>query len=329
MAMARTRNDIINRALTIIGAKAADEDAQDHDVELAAEALDDLIKMWQASGAHLWSRNSATLFLQPAQVRYRIGPTPNADGSFTDSPDAATEEFTISSLAADMPQSSRVVTLGPLSATAHSSVREIAVGDHIGIAKPGGGFFWTTVKTVKPQILIADTAGVPELLESGARVFYFAKKIGKALRIPDARRQQGAPPFQAEIEMVQLGRIDYLNLPNKQTAGTPVQFYYDPKRFNGDLFIWPAPVKVNEYINFTYYKPLDIFDDADDDADFPNEWILALKYNLAMNISGDIMGGIEPAPRVVAMAEDFYRRALEFDQGDAPVFFQFGRGRGQ
>ena len=63
--------------------------------------------------------------------------------------------------------------------------------------------------------------------------------------------------------MIQMARIDYLNLPNKDNQGTPVQFWYDPdKKDSGLLRLWPTPSSNNTLINFTYYKPLEVFTDA-------------------------------------------------------------------
>ena len=318
MSLARVRNDIINRALTIIGAKASEEEASRADVELAANALNDMIKVWQSSGAHLWKRNTATLFVQPGQDLYILG---------KDSTDHATENFTLTSLASDIVSGATVITINSPSNIPQNIAKTLSVGDYIGIVKPSGGIYWDTVKTVKPQILLTSKSGVPEDIPSGSTVYYYTDKISKPLRIPDARRQQGRPPNFSEIEMIQMGRTDYLNLPNKGTPGTPVQFYYDPKSSTGRLSLWPVPTKIEQWISFTYYDPIDIFSESDSDADFPDEWIMALKYNLAMNICSDIMGGAEPSARIVQMAERYYQDALDWDQGDASVFFQYGKNR--
>lgn len=311
------RDNIIRRALTIIGANAADEEPRDTDVALAADALNDLIKVWQSTGEHLWARNSATVFLQPGQVKYTLG---------GNSKDHATENFVISSLAADVITGTTVITLGKKFIESHADLVDLAVGDYVGIRRPDGPLFWTKVKTVKPEIRLEDPAPVD--LKAGARLFYYTNKIGKTLRIPEARRQQGIPPNLSEIEMVELGRADYVNLPNKLVLGTPVQFYHDPKRTFSELFVWPAPSRVDEYINMTYLRPLDIFDSAEDAADIPDEWVMALKYQLAVNINDDIMGGAPLSQTTIALADSYLQRALNWDQGNAPVFMQFARSRG-
>lgn len=307
MTLNRTRSDIIENALDLIGVKAAGEPVSAEDGASAATALDWLVKSWQNSGAHLWARDSAILFLQPAQIEYQIG------GTNTDN---ATETFSETTLSATAAALATTITL--------TSTTGLAVGQFIGIKLDAGSVHWTTVKIVSPTTL---NAALPSEAASGNRVFFYTTKIGKALRVPDARREQGSGVNAQEIEMIQMGRIDYLNLPNKNTSGTPVQFYYDPKIDFGTMFIWPAPTSTDNLLRFTYYRPLKVFTDSEDDPDFPNEWIEALAYNLAVRLAPRF--GMPLAPEVGVLAVALHQNALDWDQDDAPVFFQYSRGRGQ
>jgi hypothetical protein len=306
VTLANTRNDIINEALDLIGVKASDESASASETSDSATALDHLVKTWQSTGAHLWSRNSFILFLQPAQIEYQIGPKNGVASS-----DNATEEFTETTLSAAA--SSGDVTVSLTSSTG------LAISDFIGIEQDDGTIHWTTAKAISVVTLndaLTDDAA------SGNTVYFYTTKIGKALKIPDARREQGTGTNAQEIEMVKLGRIDYLNLPNKKTSGTPVQFYYDPKIDHGLFFAWPAPTSTDTLIRGTYYRPLNVFDDADDSPDFPDEWIEALKYHLAVRMAPRFG---QPVPTEVAvLAISLYKDALEWDQGDESIFFQVG-----
>ena len=305
MSLEKTRNDIINRALSLCGAKAVGEEAADEDVSLAAGALNDMIAHWETTGVHLWRRSDFTLFTQPGQAKYQFG------GSTTDH---VTASFTSTTLAAALTTGDRTITL--------TSSTGLAVGDAIGIII-STGIYWTTVSTITPSILLADTAGVSEDVDSGTTVYYYTTDLGKALRVPDARRVYSS----SEIMMTPLGRIDYLNLPNKSTSGTPVQFYYDPKVNDGYLYLWPVPTLAAEYVKGTALLPINLFDDANDDADFPDEWNRALKYNLAVDIAPDIMGGIELSRRVEARAMQYLSEVTDWDQGSGSVYFGFSKMR--
>lgn len=330
MAIDKTRADIINDALTYLGVKAADEEAQDSDVAFAASSLNDLVKVYQADGAHLWNRRDFTLFLKPAQIKYTLGTQDLILSSGLDVDpddlDHSTDVFTASALESATLIDTATIEL-PVSVTVTcDDDSDILVDDYIAL-QISTGWFWSQVKALTPPSTVLLTTEIPEALDAGTVVNWYTEMLTKPLRVPDARRQQGFAPNSSEIAMVQLGRISYLNLPNKNTSGTPVQFYYNPLIDNGELFIWPAPTNTDLYINGTYYRPIDVFDTSATAADFPDEWIAALKYNLAIHISS-AYGGRALPPNLLERAGELLDKARRWDQGDAPTYFEYARGQG-
>ncbi len=302
-----TRNELIEQALTKIGVKAAEEDASGSALNDAAINLNAMISDWQAGSPFLWKRDEAALFLQPAQVKYQIG---------DNSTDHATIDFTETTTDADA--STGDTTLSLVSATG------LVVADNISVRLDDGDLFWTTITIVSP-LTLADS--LPSDAASGAAVYYYTTDLEKALRVPDARRLQGLAPTTTEIEMVPLARIDYLNLPNKLTSGTPVQFYYDPKTLSGNMFIWPAPTKTDPLIKFTTERPFVGYTDSEDTGDFPEEWTGALIYNLATRLASEY--GVPLGQEVATLAVSLLKNVMNWDQGDAPIYFQYSTGIGQ
>lgn len=302
------RQDIIDEASTIIGAKAADEELSSTDTDYCARALNRLVTSWWAKGAHLWTRNSAQLVLQAGQIEYRLGAS---------STDNATEDLNETTLSADSAQGDTTPQL--------TDSTGMAIGDTIGIQLDNGTVHWDIVECEDP---ITVCTGLPSAAASGNAAYFYTTKVSKPLRIPDARRVQGDPDNRSEIEMVQYGRIDYLNLPNKITTGTQVIFYYDPKQDFGELFVWPEPTSTDRIMNFTHYKPIETYSDAESITDFPEEWDKAIIWNLAKDICRPLTGKA-PAQDIIAEAGIALDDVLDWDQGDAPVFFQYSMGRGQ
>lgn len=330
MAIEKSRADIINFALTLLGVKAADEEAQDSDVALAAEGLNDLVKVYQSSGAHLWARRDFTLFLSPAQIKYTIGPQDlTLSSGVTADPDTldhSSETYTASTLVNAVTAGTSTIELDTNVSVTCDADSDILVGDYIALLTTSDGWWWSTVKSIDPPNVLLSTS-IPEDLDAGTVANWYTEMLGKALRIPDARRQQGFPPTASEIEMVQLGRISYLNLPNKESSGTPVQFYYNPLIDVGEMFVWPAPTSNDQYLNGTYYRPISVFDNTASAADFPDEWVAALKYNLAVHMSSAYGG--RPMPENLLMrATELYEMAKNWDQGDAPAYFEYAHGQG-
>lgn len=298
-----TRNDIIDGALEKIGVKPSDEDAQAADVLTATKWLNRMVKRLQSTGAHLYSENLATLFISTGVIEYEIGSTADATETFG-------QTTTTAALVA-------TTTTIPV-----TSVDGITVGDQLGVRLDDGTINFSAIISIT-VLDVEITDGLVSAAASGNVVYFYTDAIGKALRIPDARRKQSGQ----EIQMIQLGRMDYLDLPNKDNQGTPVQFYYQPRQDTGNLFLWPAPASTETLINFTYYKPLDVFDDSADRAEFPNEWIEALVMGLA-----DRLFSIFAQPKPPGFREDAYQAitdALDWDQGDASIYFAHSDTRGQ
>jgi len=303
MALADSRNEIIDGALETIGVKAADESAQASDTLTAKKFLNRMVKRLQSTGSHLWTENLATLFISTGVREYTIGSTADATESFSQT-------------------TTNVAAVTGANKVFLTSTTGILEGEQLGVRLDDGAINFSTVIQVAAtfvtfeDVLVSDAA-------SGNVVYFYTTRIGKALRIPDARRKQSGQ----EIQMIQLGRMDYLDLPNKDNQGTPVQFYYQPRQDTGDLFLWPAPASTETLINFTYYKPLDVFDDSDDQAEFPDEWIEALVLNLAVRLAPVFSQPIPPELRenAIQSAND----ALDWDQGDASVYFAYSETRGQ
>lgn len=314
MPIQKTRDDIINYALTLVGAKAAGEDALTEDVTIAAEALNDMVQAWQETGVHLWNRNFATLFAVSGQRRYQLGGT-GADLAIRD--DVTTPTVTVAIVG-----STNVVTV--------SDTTSFTVGQDANVLQDDGTIATRNVAAITPTTAPAGTLTLNSPVTNvavGNIVFTDAARVPKPLRVPTARREQvfsGSTQSQ-EIPMVQMGRVDYEDLPNKETSGTPVQFYYDPKIDFGEMYLWPVPDNDTTRINFTYYEPIDIFSDATTAADFPNEWVAALKYNLAVQIAPLYDAVLSPI--TIGQAERLLTASLTWDQGDEPVHFTYSPTR--
>lgn len=74
-----TRDDIIKRALRIIGALGTGETPDSAAVTEAAQALNDVLKEWQADGLHLWRRATTVLTAVVNDGQYNIGDAGDID----------------------------------------------------------------------------------------------------------------------------------------------------------------------------------------------------------------------------------------------------------
>lgn len=303
MPVSKTATTIINDAADLIGAKAAEEALEAADFQRVMRELNRMMKQFQATGAHVWSEEEATVFTQPGQHKYIFGES---------STDHATESYTATNLTNAATTGASTVVLDDESS--------ISANDFIGIELDSGSLFWTTVVSLSP-VTLTDT--LPSDCAAANRVYYYTTKIDKPLKIPFAVRvQQAANTITpTEIMMESLGRNDYWNLPNKESQGDPVQYYYQPRKVKGDFYIWSVPNSLNTRVKISYQREIDIFADTDDVADVPDEWMTAIVYNLAVRIAP--MFGQEALPSVQQTAQSAFDTARSGDQGDSSVYLQF------
>lgn len=127
----QTRNDIIEAALSQIGALGLEETASSSMLSHANKALNRLVKHMENDMLHLWKRSEATLFLQQDQAEYTLGGTTT---------DHCTQDFTTTTVIKD-----RIAGQTKLHV---DSLDDILVGDYIGIVEDHGAIEWTTVSSL-------------------------------------------------------------------------------------------------------------------------------------------------------------------------------------
>lgn len=102
--------------------------------------------------------------------------------------------------------------------------------------------------------------------------------------------EQG-PQFDTQISLEQKAITDFNLLPSG-SRGVPVAYNYQPTINQGLVRLWPTPdtsVPVGSRVKITYQSPTDIYTalDGPETMDFPQEWMNALVYNLAVSLSDE------------------------------------------
>lgn len=156
--------------------------------------------------------------------------------------------------------------------------------------------------------------------------------IGKAVVNTSTRRDQFAPVERIlndtvrrrestdyEIPIVFQSRKDYFDLPNKNQPGTPIQAYYDRQQPQGVMYLWNPPFSALPIINFTYERAVQVATDPDHTLDMPEDWILAVVWNLAEQLIPRVGCSESRAARITTNAEKYLDQALAFDQAVYPI----------
>lgn len=268
------RDQIIMRALRQCGAFASGETPDAQTVQDASDALNSMVKGWNATGIHVWTEAEGILFLQPNQAIYVVGGT--TPDHIADITNAGTVVQTTATSGAAAGASSIVLT----------STTGMSNGDSIGLAMTTGSMFWTTLNGAPVGTTVALSAVLTSAVSAGAVVFTYSVAALRPLRVPMARRFNYVSLI--EVPMLMVSRADYNNLPNKLSTGTATQMFYDPrggKNTQGLLKVWPVPITATDAVKFTWYRPIEDFDTQANTADLPTEWLNAIIWNLALEMS--------------------------------------------
>ena len=297
--------DIIYQALLNATAVGEDEDVAYSLYQTALTQLNGLVKGVEATGAHVWTEAEAVMFLDVGVGRYVIGgDTPTARTS-----DAFDWTEAVIAQAAAAPATAVVV----------ASAAGLAMGQNFGVIDDANTTEWFTIASIVGTTVHL-SGPLAANVSAGAFALAYTDAITRPLKVPFARNLQLNGLI--ETPMTRLSRKGYMDLPKKTAPGVPTQFFYSPQRSFGEFFIWPVPMLPLWAVRFTWYRPLQDFLDPLNTADFPQEWINPLIWNLSKEIAPSYEVSNDTWQRITAMAEQWAMTAQGHDR--EPEDIQFG-----
>lgn len=303
-----TRDELIRASLRVLGQLDFRSDPSLPEYTTASQALNILVKSWQNREIGLWLNSEATLHLDTSSLSYSL----SSSGAHCAYTSYRTEVATAASSGA----SSIVV----------DSDDNITNGDFIGVELDDGTLQWTTVNGVPSNDTVTLTASLTDDVSVDATVYNYTTKIDRPLGLIEIRSHSKAGN---DTPMRIVSRNDYMVLSDKDTAGTPTLAYYDPQLSASKLYLWPVADSIETRIKMTVKRPIEDFDAAANNAEFPVEWLRALKYNLAYELAPEYMLMYHRNPRefprithqqlaiIADQAQQSLYEAEQFDTTDA------------
>lgn len=150
----------------------------------------------------------------------------------------------------------------------------------------------------------------------------------RPLRVSDAFVRFVASNNDVPVEVK--SRRHYFNLGQKTSTGVTNTLFYDQQLDRGVLFIYPVALSTGTHeLHLTVQNPLQDINLATENADVPQEWLLALAWNLANELA-TINGLPEFMIKHIGQQATLYREGLsDFDSAeeDVSVYFHPERGR--
>lgn len=275
------RTAIITRAYRICQAVALGEAPSAPEMAAGVEALQGLVKHWNAIGVHLWKTEELNVFLTVGTEKYTLG---------TSGDRAAFEADTkITKL-----NGAHVITETALIV---DSTTGMTAADVIGVVLTDGTTHWTTIVSVDSATGLTITTGLLTAASDNGVVYTYTTAITtRPLIVIDGRWRvhTGTNPIDTPFADV-LSRDEYYDLPQKKSQGPATQAFYDAQLEAGTLHLFPAPDTASAVAQLTVKMPIEDMDAIGDTMDFPQEWVDALTFNLAARMS--IETGVPKADR--------------------------------
>lgn len=295
-------DSIIAEALELLGIYVTGGAVINTHKESCRRTLEMMVKAWGAEGIGLWKLVEAALFLEHEGYEYTIGP----------SGDHCTASWVKTEIATAASSGGSTITV--------DSDTGISDGDYIGVELDGGTLQWTTVNGAPSSEVVTLTDSLTDDVAVDNHVYTYTDKLQKPLRITEARIRIESEDDNDDCSETVLDikhRNQYMAIADKEATGTARLIYYDPQLTYGNLRVYPACDDVQHFIKFTAKIPIMDFDDAANSPDLPQEWMLALSWNLAILVAAKF--GKTVSPDFIAQALAFKRAVTLFDRERHPI----------
>jgi len=314
MALSGSTNYSVNRDelighvyRNILGATPAGQSPTANEISDATVTLNMMLKAWQADGLQLWVTKEAVLIPELNKQSYSLGLT----GDHC-SLSMQKTEVKVASIATD-------VNLDV------DSTANIAASDNIGIVLDDGMIHWTAILSITDSDTVVLTTGLPSAASVGNHVYNYTSKIDRPNELLEVYRREYDSSI--DVPIIKLSRTEFFTLSDKNSSGTPVNYYYDPQLTNTKLNVWQtanSSFASNSVFRLVIKKPFDDMDSAADDFEFPQEWYEAVSLGLGKRLAGSIGMPIVDRQVLRKEAAEAKEDAMNFDAEGGSVTFAPG-----
>jgi hypothetical protein len=194
-----------------------------------------------------------------------------------------------------------VTTIGVTSATAQTL--------NLAVDTSPDGSTWTQLGGVTQIICVANTPMWFDINNSIAQRFWRVREtVLGTLTLSSAQFGYSTN----EVLMAKLNRDDYVNLPNKNFAGRPLQFWYDKQVTIPRIWLWPTPNDATAQIVVWNQRQIQDVGALTNQLEIPQRWLESVIFSLAHRQALEIPVSMMPPGRMEyleSQAEKHLQRA--------------------
>lgn len=302
----QNRDEIIKDSLMLLGAIHEDEAVHQSTENFAARMLNKMIKAWNAQGLHLWGFGEGAIVLDKDTIKYTIKTS-------LDTNVVKADGFIKAEFGAAEAEAQTSITVDSSAGMAASDVIFLELDD--------GTLDETTISSVTDSTTIVIASGLSSAATSGNHIYVYTSAADSLTGVKQITNVRVRDSNGNDRELTRLSREEYNQIHNKTSEAVPIGYFVDYQRDNPVLYIWPEPDSRKDYIRFTYIKSIDDFDASTDNPDFPQEWLEAITYNLAVRLA-PALGKEAKLQILVPMAIQFLEEMKAWDDEPADVFMR-------
>lgn len=303
------RDEIITEALQLVGVLGEGESPTASQLTDCARTLNMLAKAWSNKGLKAWLSEEVILFPVKNQNEYTFAVT-GADRMCLSS------EFIGTKLNGSHAASATTLTV--------DSTTGMAASDVIGVVTDDSGIHWTTIVSVDSATALTITSGLSSTASDNDRVYTYTNAFTQD--IADLTQMWTSDADDNDIPMRRISQQEYMYWPEKTENGRPNAYWFDNKLNSALVHIWQVPD--DSYTDHLLYcnvrRLIEDFDAATDDADFPQQWYMALSYNLALYLSPKYGVPAQTKKDIAGLAMELRKEAEAFSVPNDSIYFTVG-----
>ena len=302
-AFTMTRDDMIKSSLRLLTELGVGESPIAEDYTNCNQALNLVLKSWQKKGAVLWTYAELEIPMVTGITQYPVGPTAGY---------LATAGFEI--LTEGVGGTDGTFALGITDTTGSGATGTFTVLDGvltaITITAAGSSYSASPTFTFTPAAF--STAPTVDCRVVGITTNRPLRQIEAFLRTDDNDQ---------DIPLIAISRMEYDRLGNKTTVGYPNQYYYDNQLGNALVTFYNPPQDLTRTVHLVVQRQIQDMILSTDNFDLPQEWLHAVKWGLADELSLEY--GAEQAimDRIALRAQALLEECFDFSVEEASVYF--------
>ena len=270
----QTAGEMIKDALILLGIVHEDETVNSATEATALRFLNKMVKSYQVQGTHLWQVERGVVLFNNDVVAYTFDNKSGAGGD-----DGMVLESGLVQTTFSAAEASGQTVLSVTSSTG------MAASDKIVMELDSGSRDVTTIVSVDSSTQITVTDALTGACASGNFIYTYTPTTDEIKYPEEIMNVRLRDEDGTETPMIELSRHEYMELADKTTEGTPYTYYFDRQLANPVLRVYLEPTNLRTNVRFDYLKTLEDLDNTTNNLYFPDVWLEALTYQLAVRLA--------------------------------------------